>query len=123
MLRIGPAFRVVIHLNADIASREDYLHNEIISFLHARNVSGATVFRPYAGFGLHHRIHREDAQGAEGEHLPIRIDFVEDTTKVEGLLPELFDLVTDGMIEVQETTVVRVAGKIFNPSSEDESAG
>lgn len=119
MLKTGPAFRVIIHLNADIGSQDDFLHNDVIAFLHSHDVAGATVFRPYAGFGLHHRLHRKGAPGIEGEHLPIRIDFVEHKEKVESLLPELFDLVTDGMIEVQETTVMKVAGSIFNPRPED----
>jgi hypothetical protein len=43
MLQSGPAIRVIIHLNEDTGSRNDYLHRELISFLFANEVSGATV--------------------------------------------------------------------------------
>jgi PII-like signaling protein len=36
--------------------------------------------------------------------LPVRIEFVEAQTKVEALLLELFELITDGMIEAQGAT-------------------
>jgi uncharacterized protein len=110
MLQNGPAVRVIIHLNEDTGSRNDYMHREVLSFLFANEVSGATVIRPHAGFGLHHRVHTAGAAGMEGEHLPIRIEFVETRQKVEGLLAQLFEMVTDGIIEAQETTVLKVGG-------------
>lgn len=49
------------------------------------------------------------------EHLPVRIEFVDTPEKVEELLPTLDDLVNDGMIDVQDTTVVKVAQKEKKP--------
>jgi PII-like signaling protein len=46
---------------------------------------------------------------ATAEHLPIRIEFVETPERVEELLPTLYEMVTDGLIEVQDTTVVKVS--------------
>jgi PII-like signaling protein len=76
MLTPGPAQRVVIHLNEDAASEGDYLHLEIVSFLFAEGVAGATVLRGHSGFGSHHRIHTHGAPGSSGEHLPIRVEFL-----------------------------------------------
>jgi PII-like signaling protein len=109
MLSPGPAQRVVIHLNEDAASEGDYLHLEIVSFLFEQGVSGATVLRGHSGFGVHHRLHTQGAPGISGEHLPIRVEFLESAQTVEGILPRLIGLVTDGVIEVQATTVVHVA--------------
>ena len=109
MLSPGPAQRVVIHLNEDAASEGDYLHLEIVSLLFGQGVSGATVLRGHSGFGAHHRIHTHGASGASGEHLPIRVEFLESANKVESLMPKLIELVTDGVIEVQATTIVHVA--------------
>lgn len=109
MLSPGPAQRVVIHLNEDAASEGDYLYVEIISFLFAQDVSGATVLRGHSGFGIHHRIHAQGAPGMSGEHLPIRVEFLESAQKVENLMSRLIELVTDGVIEVQATNIVHVA--------------
>ena len=111
MLNLGPALRVVIHVNEDIGSREDFLYNEVLSFLYGKQVSGATVFRPEAGFGLHHRLHLKGAPGAEGRHLPVRIEFVESKAAAEKLLPALCELITDGLIEVQDTTIVKTVAR------------
>ena len=109
MLQPGPAQRVVIHLNEDAASEGDYLHLEIVSFLFGTGISGATVFRGHAGFGAHHRIHTHGAPGTGGEHLPIRVEFIESVQTVKALMPRLIELVADGVIEVQATSIVHVA--------------
>jgi len=109
MLAIGPALRVVVHLNADVSSTHEFLHNDILAFLYENGVAGATVFRPEAGFGSHHRVHTKGAFGSEGQHLPIRLEFIDQREVIERIMPELLRLVTDGMVEAQETTVLKVA--------------
>ena len=121
MLSPGPAQRVVIHLNEDAASEGDYLHLEVVSFLFSRGVAGATVFRGHSGFGAHHRIHTQGAPGAGGEHLPIRVEFLESVPRVEALMPQLIELVTDGVIEVQATSIVHVARLASSRDREDRS--
>jgi uncharacterized protein len=121
MLSPGPAQRVVIHLNEDAASEGDYLHLEIVSFLLLKGVSGATVLRGYAGFGAHRRLHTQGAPGSSGEHLPIRVEFLESVKTVEGLMPRLVELVRDGVIEVQATSVVHIAHLNRRGEREDKS--
>jgi PII-like signaling protein len=48
-------------------------------------------------------------------HLPIRIEFVETREKVDEILPTLYEMVSDGLIEVQDTTVVKLARKLAKP--------
>jgi uncharacterized protein len=109
MLDVGPAVKITIYLNEDISSRTDFLHNEILAFLYKQGVSGATVIRPHTGFGFHRHVHTAGAGGVEGEHLPVRIEFIESKQTIESLLPELCELVTDGVIEANDTTILKVA--------------
>lgn len=109
MLALGFAKKVTIHLNEDTSSRDDYLYREVIDFLLARGVQGATVIRAAAGFGPHHHLHASGADGATGQHLPLRIEFIESVEKMDDLLPPLLDLVSDGLIEAQDTMVLKTA--------------
>ena len=111
MLATGPALRVTIHLNADISSTTDFLHEEVLMFLRAKGASGATMFRPEAGFGFHHVLHTKGGGRSESHHLPIRIEFTETKEWIDDVLPELLHLVTDGMVEVQETTILKIASQ------------
>jgi PII-like signaling protein len=110
MLAKGPAKKVTIYLNEDTQYHHQPLHIVLLEFLRAHGVSGATAIRAMAGFGGHHIMHTVRIELA-AEHLPICIEFVETAAKFEELLPSLEELVVDGMIEVQDTTVVKVVNK------------
>lgn len=109
MLATGPAKKITIHLNDDTSSRTDFLSREIVTFLLDRGVAGATVLRPEAGFGSHHRIQSQRGGIDASPHLPIRIEFIDTDENVQALLPSLRELVTDGVIESQDTVILKAA--------------
>ncbi len=108
MLTPGLAKKITIHLNEDTSSSHGFLYMEIFSFLRERGVAGATMIRPQAGFGSHHRIHSTEG---DSEHLPVRIEFIESKDAVDALLPALCEMITDGLIEAQDTTILRTAAR------------
>jgi len=107
MLHAGPALKVTVHLNSDTGSARGFLYEDILAFLAKRGISGATVLRGYAGFGAHRMLHLGGAGEVNGEHLPIQIYLVDDVEKVESILPELMAMVTDGLVEMHPTRVVK----------------
>ena len=109
VLSVGPAKKVTIHLNEDTSSQSDYLSREIVSLLLKQGVAGATVLRPEAGFGSHHRMHTQEGGTDTAQHMPLRIEFIDTEQNVTSLLPLLQELVTDGMIESQDTVILKVA--------------
>src|SRR5664279_1441051 len=110
MLTRGPAKRVMIFLNEDTQYHVTPLHDAIMTFLMHKGVAGATATRGYSGFGEHQTLHTPKIE-VLAEHLPIRIEFVESAAKVEEVLPTLYDMVSDGLIDVQDTTVVRITSR------------
>jgi PII-like signaling protein len=110
MLRKGAARKVTIFVNEDTSHRFGSLCESIMAFLLHKGVCGATATRAMAGFGAHQVMHTTKIE-VLSEHLPIRIEFIETAEKVDELMPTLYDMVTDGVIEVQDTTVVKVANK------------
>jgi hypothetical protein len=109
MLAPGLAKKITIHLNEDTSARHDFLFSEILTFLQERGVAGATFIRPAGGFGSHHRSHSTEGGLAEREHLPVRIEFIETRDAADALLPALCELITDGLIEAHDTTVIKAA--------------
>ena len=79
------------------------------------------MLRGHSGFGSHHRIHTHGAPGSSGEHLPIRVEFLESAQTVDALMPKLIELVTDGVIEVQPTSIVHIARISQNGQREDKN--
>jgi hypothetical protein len=112
MLIPGEARKVIVHLNEDTSSARDFLYSEILAFLFDNGIAGATMMRPDAGFGSHHRLHTAGAGSVEGKHLPVRIEFLESPEVVDRVLPGLCDLVTDGLVETHATTIVKSAARV-----------
>jgi PII-like signaling protein len=105
MLAIGPAKKVTIYVNEDTRYHHRPLYLALLEFLLKSGVSGATAMRAMAGFGGHHVIHTPRIE-LLAEHLPILVEFIETAEKLEELLPALQDMVIDGMVEVQDTTIL-----------------
>src|ERR1035438_4745158 len=110
MLTKGPAKKVTIFVNEDTRHHLGSLHDSIMTFLMHKGVAGATATKAMSGFGAHKVLHTLSIELA-AEHLPIRIEFIEAAEKVDELLPTLYDMVDDGLIEVQDTVVHKIARK------------
>ena len=110
MLQKGTAKKVTIFVNEDTQYHFGSLFDAILEFLLHKGVSGATATRAIAGFGAHQMMHTTKIEILT-EHLPIRIEFIESAQKIDEIMPTLYDMVTDGVIEVQDTNVVKVANK------------
>jgi len=114
MLTKGPAKKVTIFINEDTQHHMTALHDSLMAFLMHKGVSGATATRAYSGFGSHQMLHTPKVEELT-QPLPIRIEFIETPEKVEEVLPTLYEMVKDGLIEVQDTTVVKLAHKSTRP--------
>ena len=110
MLTKGPAKKVTIFINEETQHHMLALHDSIMNFLMHKGVSGATATRAFSGFGSHQQLHTPKIE-LLAQHLPIRIEFIDTPEKVEEVLPTLYEMVSDGLIEVTDTTVVKHARK------------
>ena len=106
MLSQGPAKKVTIYVNEDARYHGAALYEAVLEYLMHKGVAGATASRALAGYGAHRVLHTPRIE-LLAEHLPVRIEFVESPSKTDGVLPGLYEMVGDGLIEVQDTTVVK----------------
>jgi PII-like signaling protein len=106
MLKSGAAKKVSIYVGEDHQYHGQSVYSAILDFLFYRGISGATVVRGIAGFGADHHIHTTRIERLT-ENLPIKIEFIESREKVEELLPKLHEMTGTGLIEIQDTTVIK----------------
>jgi len=106
MLKPGPAKKISIYVGEDQQYHGQTLYAAVLDYLFYRGVSGATVVRGMAGFGADHKMHTTRILRLT-ENLPVKIEFVETPAKLDEILPKLHDMVGTGLIEVQDTTVLK----------------
>jgi PII-like signaling protein len=108
MLKTGAAKKVTIYVGESHQYHGTSTYAAILDFLFYRGVSGANVVKGLAGFGADHHMHTDRILELT-VNLPMKIEFIESPEKVEELLPKLYEMAGTGMIEVQDTTVVKPA--------------
>jgi PII-like signaling protein len=108
MQELGKALKVSIYVADGATHRGASTSSSLLDFLFYRGVSGATVLKGVAGFGSDHHLHTASLVDVS-DRLPVKVEFIETAAKVEELLPKLRELAGTGMIEVQETTIVKAA--------------
>lgn len=116
MLGSGPAKKVSIYVREDQTRHGQSSYAAILDFLFFRGIAGATVIHGIAGFGPDHHLHTDRLVDIS-QSLPVKVEFVETPETVEELMPKLYELAGSGMIEVQETTVVKPARLTQPPTS------
>lgn len=106
MMKAGPAKKVSIYVGQDHQYHGESVYAAILEFLFYHKVSGASVTRGIAGFGADHHMHT-DRILVLTQNLPMKVEFIETAEKVNELLPKLHEMVGTGLIEIQDTIIVK----------------
>jgi len=81
------------------------LYEAIIELFRKEGLSGATVLRGVGGYGSSSRYHTDKILRLS-QDLPVIIEVVEYTERIEKLLPSLDEMVDGGMITLEKARVI-----------------
>ena len=73
-------------------------------------LAGATVLRGMEGFGASSRIHTSRLLSLS-EDLPLAIVIVDAADKIESFLPQLDEVVTEGLVIIDPVQVIKYVGR------------
>jgi uncharacterized protein len=105
----GPARRITIFIGESDRYNHKPLYAEIVHRAHQRGLAGASVFRGIEGYGASSRIHTSRLLSLS-EDLPMAIIIVDTADKTEQFLDEIAELVTGGLIIIDDVHVHTYAG-------------
>ena len=109
-LQPGPALRLTVLVKANDRWHHRPLYTEIVHRAHRAGLAGASVFHGIEGFGRSERIHTTRILDLSDD-LPCSIVIVDAEPRIRGFLPELDELVADGLVVLDRVEVVRHAGR------------
>jgi hypothetical protein len=106
----GEARRVRVYIGEGDHWHGRPLYTAIVERCRQEGLAGATVLRGIEGYGANSRIHTARILRLS-EDLPIIIDIVDRPERIDALLPVLDEMVTEGLITVENVHIVKyVAG-------------
>lgn len=110
----GPAVRLTIFVGSDDRWRHRPLSTEIVHRAHAAGLAGATVLHGVEGYGASNHIHTTRLLSLS-EDLPVAIVIVDVEDRVRAFLPQLDELIDEGLVMIDPVEVIRYVGR---PSEE-----
>src|SRR5439155_14819823 len=101
----GEARRVRVYIDENDRWHGKPLFAAIVERCKEQGIAGATVLRGIEGYGAHRRIHTARILHL-AEVLHIVIDIVDRAERIDEVLPMLDEMVTEGLITLEDVHVV-----------------
>ena len=86
------------------------LATEIVQRAHRAGLAGASVFRGVEGYGASNHIHTTRILSLSDD-LPIAIIIVDTDEAIQRFVPELDELITEGLVILDEVEVIKYVGR------------
>ena len=113
----GSALRLTIFIGESDRYHHHPLSHEIVTRARKAGLAGASVMRGIEGFGASSHIHTARLLSLS-EDLPLAIIIVDSDERIREFLPQLDELITEGLVTIDPVEVVRYVGR-----SPDEETG
>ena len=106
----GEARRLSIFIGEHDRYDHRSLATEIVHRAQRAGLAGATVVRGVEGFGSSNALHTTRVLSLSTD-LPIVVLIVDEADRIDGFLPELDELITEGLVIIDDVHVVKYVGR------------
>jgi PII-like signaling protein len=106
----GQQQRLTIYLGESDRHGHTPLATEIVQRAHAAGLAGASVFRGVEGYGASNHIHTTRILSLSDD-LPMAIVIVDRPDAINAFLPQLDELITEGLVVLEDVEVVKYVGR------------
>ena len=86
------------------------LATEIVQRAHRAGLAGASVFRGIEGYGASNHIHTTRILSLSDD-LPIAVIIIDTDERIRAFLPELDELITEGLVIIDDVEVLKYVGR------------
>ena len=86
------------------------LATEIVQHAHSAGLAGVTVLRGVEGYGASNHIHTTRILSLSAD-LPMVVIIVDEPERIDAFVPQLEELVTEGLIIADDVQVIRHVGR------------
>ncbi len=106
----GAAQRLTIFVGESDRWHHHALTSEILHRAHRAGLAGASVFRGTSGFGASGLVHTTRVLSLSDD-LPMAVVIVDAAERIQQFLPQLDELITEGLVIIDDVEVIRYVGR------------
>ncbi len=116
MLKRGPAIKLTVYVDEKDKAQRKPVYEAVLDILYKHKIMGASAFRGIEGYGSDGIFHTSKILELSGD-MPVKIEAIDTKENIEAVLPAICGIVTKGLVEVGETTIVSLGSE---PAPDDE---
>jgi len=105
MVTAIPAKRLVIYVDETEKVMGKPVYEVVMELCYQNKISGVSVFRGVAGYGGDRVFHTSKILELSTS-LPVKIEAVDSPDAIMKILPEITALITKGLIDISDTTII-----------------
>jgi uncharacterized protein len=106
----GQARRLTVFIGEEDRYDHKPLATEIVHRAQQAGLAGATVVRGIEGFGASNHVHTTRILSLSND-LPIIILIVDEAERIDAFMPQLDELITEGLVIVDDVEVIKYVGR------------
>ncbi len=104
-MKTRPARKITIYVDETDKLHGKPVYETVMEICYRNKVSGVSVFRGVAGYGGQRVFHTAKILELSTS-LPVKIEIVDSEETINRVLPEIAALITKGLLEISDTTIV-----------------
>jgi PII-like signaling protein len=105
MLTKGKAKKLTVFVTESDTRHGRPVFQILVEMAHKHGLAGATVTRGLMGYGAGGTVHTAHPDLAS--KLPVRVEIVDSAEAIDRILPDVYDLVDEGLVELSDVEVVK----------------
>ncbi len=106
MVKKGPAKKLTIYVDESDRYGRKPVYEVLIDIFYRKKIAGVSVFRGVAGYGSDGVYHTQKMLTLS-EKMPIKVEAVDSEEMINRVLPDVYQVVEKGLIEVSDTNVIK----------------
>ena len=110
MMTTRPGKKLTIYVDETDKVHGKPVYEVVMMICYQHGISGVSVFRGVAGYGGHRVFHTSKILELSSD-LPVKVEAVESEDAIAKILPEITSVVTKGLIEISDTTIIEPEAK------------
>jgi len=119
MVKRGLAKKLSIYVDESDRYGKKPVYEVLVDIFYKRKIAGVSVFRGVAGYGSDGVYHTSKMLALSGK-MPVKIEVIDSEEMINRVLPDVYQVVEKGLIEVSDTNVIKCCGEEEDKKEEGE---
>jgi PII-like signaling protein len=120
MVTKGPAKKLTVYVDETDKFHGKPVYEVLMGIFYKKKIAGVSVFRGTAGYGTDGIFHTSKMLELSTS-MPVKIEVVDSEEMINKVLPDVYQVVEKGLVEVSDTTVIKCCGAAAGrPAAEGE---